>query len=276
MLTTSTDSGLENSIKALLQEMLVHLEQLIDDQGDLQSIESMLQDYENLEQLVETTQNIFKILMRRLNDGRKEKFFKSETKSYVQLERMIQKHEQEIREHIRIQNELRLYAEQISQQLEESESIRNDFLKETTRIITELKRENNEQSLQLKEFKSQISVLEINSKRQTGYNIVSNIIQRQQTRLKQKQQLFKDSSVQQFNALCKLSGKDTSKTGRQTLRTYTRNKSFSVGVSKQSSASTSFNKIQETSQNIKLLSMRKKSFQSGYRASLYQLKQIYK
>ncbi|CAD8056892.1 unnamed protein product [Paramecium primaurelia] len=85
--------------------MLQLLEQNIRSEEELQLIQNQLQDYENLQQLAETIKFIFCKLKKKFQGTNNyQKFFRCESKpeNYQKLEQAIQKQEQEIRIHIRL------------------------------------------------------------------------------------------------------------------------------------------------------------------------------
>lgn len=74
---------------------------------------------------------------------------RSVEEEYVKLENLLQKHEQDIRKHIgvqqlltQIEQQLRLYGESLQLQLEESEATRAEFLEKTRILIADVKRQN--------------------------------------------------------------------------------------------------------------------------------------
>ncbi|CAD8082601.1 unnamed protein product [Paramecium primaurelia] len=93
---------------------------------------------------------------------------------YDKLEQTLIKYEQEIRNHISVEQQLKLYAESIQSKLDESEQIRQELLETTKNNISKLKRENqelNEKEQQLQQevnnLKQTISNLEKENKRKS-------------------------------------------------------------------------------------------------------------
>ena len=63
-----------------------------------------------------------------------------EDERYQDLEKILQKHEAEIRTHIRVEQQLKLYAESLQQKYETSESTRIELVANTKTMILDLKR----------------------------------------------------------------------------------------------------------------------------------------
>ncbi len=70
----------------------------------------------------------------------------SETENYLNLEKLVQKYESEIREHIRVQQELRLYSEDLLEKFDEMAHASRDMKKRLSKLETS----HNEQTLKLK------------------------------------------------------------------------------------------------------------------------------
>ncbi|CAD8081954.1 unnamed protein product [Paramecium sonneborni] len=151
-LVTNSDREIENSLKDLLERILIQLEKYIETKNDLNEIEKELKDYENLTQLV----NIIKVVFTNLIIKIDKKVQKLEqiadlnvsSKSiriedeYERLEQTVIKCESEIRNHIRLEQQLKLYAESIQTKLDESEATRNELLETTKKVMNNLKKEN--------------------------------------------------------------------------------------------------------------------------------------
>jgi hypothetical protein len=85
--------------------MLTYLENFIRSPEDLKEIEGKLCDYENLIQLVDMMKSIFDEIVRRVDVTGSMKISKEEPaqkENYQLLEKVAQKHEGEIRNHIRV------------------------------------------------------------------------------------------------------------------------------------------------------------------------------
>lgn len=85
--------------------MLTYLENFIRSPNDLKEIEGKLCDYENLVQLVDMMKDIFDEIVRRVDTSTSMKISKEEptqVENYQLLEKVAQKHEGEIRNHIRV------------------------------------------------------------------------------------------------------------------------------------------------------------------------------
>ncbi|CAD8093281.1 unnamed protein product [Paramecium sonneborni] len=196
---TTTDREIENNLKDLLERILVYVEKYIETKEEINQIESELKDYESLSYLVGIIKVIFTKLMLKVdkkisklekyNDPAQTRFSKDDDE-YEKLEQTLIKYEQEIRKHISIEQQLKLYAESIQTKLDESEEIRQELL-ETTKInISKLKRENQElnereQLLQQEiiQLKLTINQLEKESKRKSieinQREYLQNLIQKQ-------------------------------------------------------------------------------------------------
>ncbi|CAD8059664.1 unnamed protein product [Paramecium primaurelia] len=249
MLTnSSTDYILENTLKEILSDMLQLLEQNIRSEVELQQIQDHLQDYENLQQLAETMKFIFQALKKKFKDNNySQKFFKCEpkTQNYEKLEQAVQKYEQEIRIHIRAQHEMKIFIETIQQQLEESEQIRKEYLKETTQMIQKLKKENYNLIQQLKYYTQTYKQQTALNSRRDSTQTINQPLQKQTSKSNHlgnesgKQEQFNNSQIMklqqtQNNSLNELlKNKESQKSLTQRPLISNRNKSYSVGISKQ-------------------------------------------
>lgn len=138
---TSTDnnnSGLEVAFKDLLDKILNYFEKFIRTKEDLVVLEKKLNDYENLSELVEMTKDVFMSLAETID----EKLMGIDEENYGELEKVVQRHEGEIRNHIRIEQQLKLYSESIQAKLDESEKTRTDMIEQTKTMVNNLKRDN--------------------------------------------------------------------------------------------------------------------------------------
>lgn len=111
------------------------MEKYITTQEDLQIIEQKLKDYDSLQSLMEIITSIYEELIEKIETkakkrpkhGKLELSLNSDLSSeenadeYTELEKILQKHESEIRNHIRIEQQLKLFAENIQQKCEDSE-----------------------------------------------------------------------------------------------------------------------------------------------------------
>ncbi|CAD8142453.1 unnamed protein product [Paramecium pentaurelia] len=73
---------------------------------------------------------------------------------YEALEKQVQKYEHEIRKHIRMEQQIKLYAESLQQKLEEQESV-NECLINTKQLVNSLKKENQQLIEQIKRLQSE-------------------------------------------------------------------------------------------------------------------------
>ncbi|CAD8160630.1 unnamed protein product [Paramecium octaurelia] len=151
-LNSYSDREIESSLKDLLERILIQLEKYIETKSDLNEIEKELKDYENLTQLANIIKVVFTNLILKI-DKKVQKLEKnldpnSSFKSlrtedeYEKLEQTLIKYEGEIRNHIRLEQQLKLYTESIQTKLDESEATRNELLETTKKVMNNLKREN--------------------------------------------------------------------------------------------------------------------------------------
>ncbi|CAD8161182.1 unnamed protein product [Paramecium pentaurelia] len=149
---TYSDQEIEQSLKDLLERILIQLEKYIETKNDLNEIEKELKDYENLKQLVNIIKVVFTNLIIKI-DKKVQKLEKDVDpnvsirsirceEEYEKLEQTVIKYEGEIRNHIRLEQQLKLYAESIQNKLDESEATRNELLETTKKVMNNLKREN--------------------------------------------------------------------------------------------------------------------------------------
>ncbi|CAD8100067.1 unnamed protein product [Paramecium sonneborni] len=172
---TTTDKELENNLKDLLERILVYVEKYIETKEELNQIENELKDYESLSYLVGIIKVIFTKLMLKIekkvlkldkcNELDKSQQYKDD-EEYDKLEQALIKYEQEIRSHISVEQQLKLFAESIQNKLDESEQIRQELLETTKNNISRLKRENQE----LNEKEQQLQQ-EVNNLKQTIQNL---------------------------------------------------------------------------------------------------------
>eukprot|EP01017_Pseudomicrothorax_dubius_P050423 TRINITY_DN9552_c0_g2_i1.p1 TRINITY_DN9552_c0_g2~~TRINITY_DN9552_c0_g2_i1.p1 ORF type:complete len:124 (-),score=33.17 TRINITY_DN9552_c0_g2_i1:863-1234(-) len=119
--------------------MLCYLENFIKSQEDSKSIAKKLNDYENLETLVEMMHTIFDEIASRVDSVLQQRggnTDEDESGRYQQLERIVQKHESEIRNHIRTQHQMKILAESLQARIEESELERTNLLASTKSMIS--------------------------------------------------------------------------------------------------------------------------------------------
>ncbi|CAK93044.1 unnamed protein product (macronuclear) [Paramecium tetraurelia] len=147
------EKEIENNLKDLLERVLLNIEKFIETKEELNQVEAELKDYESLTHLIGIIKAVFTNLMMKVEKkiSKLEKQIDpnhSITKSlrsdeeYEKLEQTLIKYESEIRNHIRIEQQLKLYAESIQSKLDESESSRAELLETTKKLISNLKREN--------------------------------------------------------------------------------------------------------------------------------------
>eukprot|EP01017_Pseudomicrothorax_dubius_P050425 TRINITY_DN9552_c0_g2_i5.p1 TRINITY_DN9552_c0_g2~~TRINITY_DN9552_c0_g2_i5.p1 ORF type:complete len:388 (-),score=83.25 TRINITY_DN9552_c0_g2_i5:91-1254(-) len=155
--------AVENSLKELLTKMLCYLENFIKSQEDSKSIAKKLNDYENLETLVEMMHTIFDEIASRVDSVLQQRggnTDEDESGRYQQLERIVQKHESEIRNHIRTQHQMKILAESLQARIEESELERTNLLASTKSMISSLKRDNQDLCESLKTLQEEKAELE--------------------------------------------------------------------------------------------------------------------
>ncbi|CAD8107543.1 unnamed protein product [Paramecium primaurelia] len=180
---TIKDKEIENNLKDLLDRILVYVEKYIETKEELNQIENELKNYQSSSQLVGIIKVIFTKLMLKIekkllkldksNDINNSQFYQND-EEYDKLEQTIIKYEQEIRNHISIEQQLKLFAESIQNKLDDSEQIRQELLETTKTNISKLKRENQELSekekllqQEVNNLKQTISILEKENKRKS-------------------------------------------------------------------------------------------------------------
>ncbi|KAL4480148.1 hypothetical protein ABPG74_020664 [Tetrahymena malaccensis] len=164
IMTEQQQSQLENSMKDLLEKILTYMEKFIKTKDDLQAIESKLNDYDNLNSLLDIIKSIFSHLTAKIDeqlpkDKTQQKATNENNEDYDQLEKILQKHEAEIRTHIRLEQQLKLYAENLQSKLDESEQARSELLESTKAMINDIKRQNNALSEQLSKLQQENQTL---------------------------------------------------------------------------------------------------------------------
>ena len=125
--TTISDSPtLELPLKSLLEDILSFLERFVNSQEEIELIESKLHDYESLQELLEIITQIWSIFTQKLTtrldlltDSGSPSSQQSIAAEYRKLEESLQKHENQIRNHIAIEQQLRLCAETFQARIEE-------------------------------------------------------------------------------------------------------------------------------------------------------------
>lgn len=125
--TTISDSPtLELPLKSLLEDILSFLERFVNSQEEIELIESKLHDYESLQELLEIITQIWSIFTQKLStrldlltDSGSPSSQQSIAAEYRKLEESLQKHENQIRNHIAIEQQLRLCAETFQARIEE-------------------------------------------------------------------------------------------------------------------------------------------------------------
>jgi DNA repair ATPase RecN len=146
-------TAIENSLKDLLDKILTYFEKFIKTKDDLKALENKLSDYENIVSLVDIIKNVFSDLTAKID----EKMSTAGDENYTQLEKIVQKYEGEIRNHIRVEQQLKLYAESLQSKLEDSEKTRTDLLDQTKGMINvnSVKRDNQKLAENLKTMKDE-------------------------------------------------------------------------------------------------------------------------
>lgn len=123
-ITISDTQNLEFPLKTILESILAYLEKLVTSQTEIALIENKLHDYESVYELVEIIKDIWSFFTLKLNE-KLELFDDKPTdvtqvqEEYKKLEESLQKHESQIRNHIAIEQQLRLCAETFQAKAEE-------------------------------------------------------------------------------------------------------------------------------------------------------------
>ncbi|CAD8207386.1 unnamed protein product [Paramecium pentaurelia] len=145
------ESLIEAPLKALLEDVLFFLEGYLEGQNDLKMIEHQLKDYDTLAGLVKIIGNVFKTLMKKVdkkitqlklnvNDNSSYRSYHPE-EEYEKLEQIIQKHEAEIRGHISIEQQLKLYSETLQQKIEDMEKQHKETIEQMHKQMHLLKKD---------------------------------------------------------------------------------------------------------------------------------------
>ncbi|KAL4511976.1 hypothetical protein ABPG72_012821 [Tetrahymena utriculariae] len=78
---------------------------------------------------------------------------------YEGLEKMLQKNESDIRRHIRIEQQLKLYSESQQQKIDESEQARNELLDNSKAMLLQIKKDNQVLNEQSQKYKQEVEKL---------------------------------------------------------------------------------------------------------------------
>ncbi|CAD8132674.1 unnamed protein product [Paramecium pentaurelia] len=147
------EKQIENNLKDLLERILLNADKFIDTKEELNQIEGQLKDYENLSHLIGIIKAVFTNMMmkvekkmskleKQIDPNYSQTYSMRTDEEYDKLEQTMIKYEVEIRNHIRVEQQLKLYAESIQTKLDESEMNRTELLNTTKQLISNLKREN--------------------------------------------------------------------------------------------------------------------------------------
>ncbi|CAD8118185.1 unnamed protein product [Paramecium sonneborni] len=146
------ESIIEAPLKALLEDVLFCLEGYLEGQNDLKMIENQLKDYDTLVGLVKIIGNVFKTLMKKvekkmnqlkmnINDNNSSYRSYHAEEEYEKLEQIIQKYEAEIRGHISIEQQLKLYNESLQQKIEDMEKQHKETIEQMHKQMNILKKD---------------------------------------------------------------------------------------------------------------------------------------
>jgi hypothetical protein len=144
-------TAIEEALKELLDKMLDYFQKFIKNDKDLQDLEEKLNDYDNLTTLIKIINEVFTSLTEKVNVVAD----KDSNENYDELEKIVQKYEGEIRNHIQIEQQLKLYAESLQAKVEESEKTRGDLLDQTKTMINDIKRDNQKLAESCKKLKDE-------------------------------------------------------------------------------------------------------------------------
>jgi len=153
-------AAIEDSLKSLLDKMLDYFQKFIKTDNDLQELEEKLNDYDNLTTLVKIITDVFDSLTKKVDQITN----KDENENYDELEKIVQKYEGEIRTHIQVEQQLKLYAESLQSKIEDSEKTRGDLLDQTKTMINDIKRDNQKLAETCKKLKDENKELVIKLK----------------------------------------------------------------------------------------------------------------
>ncbi|CAD8096849.1 unnamed protein product [Paramecium primaurelia] len=145
------DSLIEAPLKSLLEDILFYLEGYLEGQNDLKIIENQLKDYDTLPGLVQIIGTVFKTLMRKvekkmsflkfnLNDNSFNQNYHA-GEEYDKLEQIIQKYEAEIRGHISIEQQLKLFNDSLLQEIEDLDKSHKETIEQLNKKIDALKKD---------------------------------------------------------------------------------------------------------------------------------------
>ena len=174
--TVSETHNLELPLKNLLENLLSLIEKLLTSQDEIDLIESKLHDYESLSELMDIILDIWSIFSASVAQKLAEKvaqkpkdedFDVFSNEEYRKLEEILQKHESQIRDHIAVEQQLRLCAETFQSKIDEIAKEKQEILEENERnsekFIKEIERLKNElfeEGKEKKEMKRKIGEFE--------------------------------------------------------------------------------------------------------------------
>lgn len=151
--SVDNSTAIETSLKELLDKILTYFEKFIKTKDDLKTLEQKLSDYENIMGLIDIIKNVFSDLTSKID----EKISSAGEENYTQLEKIVQKYEGEIRNHIRVEQQLKLYAESLQSKLEDAEKSRNELQEQTKGMMNyqSVKKDNQKLAENLKQMKEE-------------------------------------------------------------------------------------------------------------------------
>jgi len=131
--------------------MLDYFQKFIKTDIDLQELEEKLNDYDNLTTLVKIISEVFSSLTEKMD----KLVSREDNENYDELEKIVQKYEAEIRTHIQVEQQLKLYAESLQSKVDDSEKNRTDLLDQTKNMINDVKRDNQKLAESCKRLKDE-------------------------------------------------------------------------------------------------------------------------
>jgi len=150
-LPAENTAAIEESLKGLLDKMLDYFQKFIKTDNDLQELEEKLNDYDNLTTLVKIISEVFSSLTEKMD----KLVSREDNENYDELEKIVQKYEAEIRTHIQVEQQLKLYAESLQSKVDDSEKNRTDLLDQTKNMINDVKRDNQKLAESCKRLKDE-------------------------------------------------------------------------------------------------------------------------
>lgn len=152
---------LEDLLQRFLNDITMNFEKYEIPVEDLDEYEKKVMDAESLLQILEVIYDMFKKLMScvKVNKGKNNKSTTDtngdksvNTEEYQNLEKLVQKYEAEIRNHIRIEQQLKIYTESVQEKFDDKEKKINQTLLETSNALKEMTMDRDSMKKKLEEM----------------------------------------------------------------------------------------------------------------------------